>query len=208
MSAEIAQLWKPPCVASLAEGSRLFHSGHTAWLHSHFAYALFYTSKALPMKASAKTLALETARHVVRLNRDAAERALTANGFITRWSDEQCEAIACEMAEAMPRHPGVIEAVERALTNRRDEVFADSSLTRNDELFTVYQAHVSDYPEECHEQMIEDGVVVIKEDAIETIDRSLDYIRDLIDIGASRPFIPLRRILSSLRRVHDVVHIG
>ncbi|BAV65433.1 hypothetical protein [Sphingobium cloacae] len=205
MTAEIAQLWKPPCVASLDEGVRLHHGDRMAWLHMHYAYGLFYTSNALPMKASVDTLKLETARRVVALERGHAERALTANGFITRWTDEQCEAIASEMAEAMPRHKGVVQAVERTLAERRDEVFADKSLTRDDELFTVYQIRASNVPMEFGVSMMRHGIEVIKEDAIVTIERSLDYLSELRSNKEYRRFIPLLRVLTSLRRVHDVV---
>jgi hypothetical protein len=79
------------------------------------------------------------------------------------------------------------------------------TLTRGDELFFVRQWNVSDYPEECHEQMDEIGVEVIKENFIETIDRSLYSYNELRTIKASRQFIPLFRILTSLRRAYDVV---
>lgn len=204
MSAEIAQLWKQPCFDNLNEGVRLHHGDRLPWLHMHYAYGLFYTSNALPMKASAETLKLETARRVVAFERGHAERALTANGFITRWTDEQCEAIAREMAEAMPRHSGVVQAVERTLAERRDEVFADTSLTHNDELFTVYQVRASNVPMELGLSMIRSGVEVIKEDAIVTIDRALDYLSELRSTKDFRRFIPLLRVLTSLKRVHDV----
>ncbi len=205
MSAEIAQLWKPPCIASLDEGVRLHHGDRLAWLHMHFAYGLFYTSNKLPMKASVETLKLETARRVVAFERGHAEQALTANGFITRWTDEQCEAIAREMAEVMPRHKGVVQAVERTLAERRDEVFADKSLTLNDELFTVYEIRASKVPSDFSASMMRHGIEVIKEDYVETIDRSLDYLSELRSTKEYRRFIPLFRVLTSLRRVHDVV---
>jgi len=205
MSAEIAQLWKQPCFDNLNEGVRLHHGDRLPWLHMHYAYGLFYTSNALPMKASAETLKLETARRVVAFERGHAERALTANGFITRWTDEQCEAIAREMAEAMPRHPGVVEAVERTLTQRRDEAFADKSLTQDDELFTVYQIRASKVPMDFGAAMMQHGIEVIKEDAIVTIDRSMDYLSELRSTKDYRRFIPLLRVLTILRRVHDVV---
>ena len=205
MSAEIAQLWKPPCVASLDEGVRLHHGDRLAWLHMHFAYGLFYTSNKLPMKASVETLKLETARSVVAFERGNAEQALTANGFITRWTDEQCEAIAREMAEAMPRHKGVVQAVERTLAERRDEVFADKSLTRDDELFTVYEIWALKVPANFGASMMRHGIEVIKENYIETIDRSLDYLSELRSTKDYPRFIPLFRVLTSLRRVHDVV---
>lgn len=204
MSAEIAQLWKQPCFDNLNEGVRLHHGDRLPWLHMHYAYGLFYTSNALPMKASVETLKLETARRVVAFERGHAERALTANGFITRWTDEQCEAIAREMAEALPRHPGVAQAVERTLAERRDEVFADTSLTHNDELFTVYQMRTSHVPMELGLSMMKHGIEVIKEDAVVTIDRALDYLSELRSTKDYRRFIPLLRILTSLRRVHDV----
>lgn len=205
MTAEIAQLWKQPCVANLSEGVCLHHGDRLPWLHMHFAYGLFYTSNALPMKASAETLKLETARRVVAFERGHAEQALTANGFITRWTGEQCEAIAREMAEAMPRHKGVVQAVERTLAERRDEVFADASLTHNDELFSVYQIRASNVPMNLGLSMMRHGIEVIKEDAVATIDRSLDYILELRSTKDYRRFIPLLRVLTSLRRVHDVV---
>lgn len=205
MTAEIAQLWKQPCFDNLNEGVRLHHGDRLPWLHMHYAYGLFYTSNALPMKASAETLKLETARRVVALERGHAERALTNNGFITRWTDEQCEAIAREMAEAMPRHNGVVQAVERTLGERRDEVFADKSLTRDDELFTVFQIRASNAPMEFGVSMMRHGIEVIKEDAIVTIDRSLDYLSELRSTKEFRRFIPLLRVLASLRRVYDVI---
>lgn len=205
MTAEIAQLWKQPCFANLDEGARLDHGNRMAWVHAHFAYALFYTSDALPMKASPEVLKLETARHVVRFNHAAAERALTAKGFITRWTPEQCDGIAREMADTLPRHPGVVEAVERTLGERRDQAFADKSLTRDDELFSVYQIRASNVPMDFGVAMMKSGIEVIKEDAILTIDRSLDYLSELRSTKDYRRFIPLFRVLTSLKRVHDVV---
>lgn len=206
MTADLALRWKQPCVASLAEGVRLHYSDHLPWLHLHFAIGLFSTSDALPMKASPNTLALETARRVVAFERNHAEEALTAAGFVTRWTDEQCEAIAREMAEAMPRHKGVAQAVERRLAERRDGVFNDKSLTRADELFAVYRIHSDEVSAELGSAMKNDGIEAIVEDAIETIDRSLDHLSELRSTKDYRQFIRLFRVLTSLRRVYDVIH--
>lgn len=206
MTADLALRWKQPCVASLTEGVRLHYGDRLPWLHVHYAVGLFSTSDALPTKETANTLALETARRVVAFERGHAEQALTANGFITRWTDEQCEGIAREMAEAMPRHKGVVQVVERRLTERRDGVFADKSLTRNDELFAIYRIHSDEVSAELGNAMKNDGIEAIVEAAIETIDRSLDHLSELRSTRDYRPFIRLHRVLTSLRRVYDVIH--
>ncbi|KEQ53387.1 hypothetical protein [Sphingobium chlorophenolicum] len=206
MTVDLALRWKQPCVASLAEGVRLHYDDALPWLHLHFAIGLFSTSDALPMKASPNTLALETSRRVVAFERNHAEEALTAAGFVTRWTDEQCEAIAREMAEAMPQHKGVIQAVERRLAERRDGVFNDKSLTRNDELFAVYRIHSDEVCAELGNSMKKDGIEAIVEDAIETIDRSLDHLSELRSTKDYRQFIRLFRVLTSIRRVYDVIH--
>ncbi|WP_313229948.1 hypothetical protein [Sphingobium yanoikuyae] len=109
------------------------------------------------------------------------------------------------MAGKLPRHPFVVDAVTQMLERRRDVVFADKSLTHDGELFFVIKMNRSDYPEDCHKHMVEICVEVVKEDCIQTVDRSVDYLNELRSIGAFRPFIVLFRILTSLKRTHDVV---
>ncbi|MFN3846522.1 MAG: hypothetical protein ACK4RZ_11990 [Paracoccaceae bacterium] len=205
MTVDLASLWKPPCLDSLNEGYRLHRDNGAAWLRALYAYTLFVTSDALPVSASLDTLKLETARRAIGLTRPFAEQALTANGFVTRWSDEQCDAIAYEMADRMPRHPAVVEMVRRNLEQRRDEVFADTTLTHNDPLFIVHRWNTSHFEEVVREMFDEIDIEQISEEPIRTINRSLDYMDDLILNHELRPFIHLRRILTSLKRVHTVV---
>jgi hypothetical protein len=205
MKHEMEKPWSQPTFENLERGIWHGRKDNCRWLHWEFAAILCVMSETLPTKASAELLKLEAARKVVSFYHNEAEAYWQSKGFVTKWSPDCLEGIALEIAKKLPRHPAVVNVVMQMMERRRDVVFADRLLTRGDELFFVRQWNVSDYPEECHEQMDEIGIEVIKEDFIETIDRSLDSYNELKAIKASRQFIKLFRILTSLKRVHDVV---
>lgn len=205
MNNELERLWKQPTFENLDRGVRRYRENNLAWVHDMFALLLCGTSEELPSKASTEVLKLETARKVVTVCHSEAEAAWQKQGFITQWSPDCLEGIAREMADKLPRHPIVVNAIKRMLENRRDVVFADRSLTRDDELFFVRRTHRSQFPSEMHEHMAEIGIELVNEDCIVTIDRSLDYIHELKAIRLSRPFIKLFGILTSMRRVYAVI---
>jgi hypothetical protein len=205
MNNELERLWKQPTFENLDRGVRLHREDNLAWVHDMFALLLCVTSEELPSKTSTELLKLETARKVVKVYHREAEAAWQEQGFITKWSPDCLEGIAREMADKLPRHPFVVNAIKRMLENRRDVVFADRSLTRDDELFFVRRTHRSQFPREMHEYMAEIGIEVVYEDCIVTIDRSLDYINELKSIKASRQFIKLYGILTSMKRAYAVV---
>lgn len=205
MNNELERLWKQPTFENLDRGVRLNREDNFAWVHGMFALLLCITSEELPSKASTELLKLETARKVVKFYHRQAEANWQAQGFITQWSPDCLEGIAREMADKLPRHPIVVNAVKQMLENRRDVVFADRSLTRDDELFFVHRTYRSNFPSEVHEYMAEIGIEVIDEYYIVTIDLSVDYINEIKSIKSSRQFIRLFAILTSMKRVHAVV---
>ena len=205
MFAELEKQWKQPTFENLDRGVRLAREDDFAWVHGMFAMLLCVTSEKLPTKASTELLKLETARTVVSTYHSNAEAYWQAQGFITRWSPDCLEGIAREMADKLPRDPIVADAVRRILEMRRDVVFADRSLTHGDAMFRVSKSVTAHLPDMFRELLEEDSIVLIEEDFIVTIDRSLNYLSELKKINGYRPFIPLFCILTSLRRAHDVV---
>lgn len=205
MNNELERLWKQPTFENLDGGIRLVPGDDVAPLHSAFVIFLFITSNALPMKASAETLKLETARKVVALYHHKAEAAWHAQGFITKWSSDCLEGIARELAERLARNPAVVNAVAEKLERRRDVVFADHSLTHGDAMFVVDKYATANAPDMFREMLEEDCIEVIREDAIVTINRALDHLKDLRPTKELSHLIRLRRILYSLIRVYAVV---
>ncbi|MFN3847744.1 MAG: hypothetical protein ACK4RZ_18285, partial [Paracoccaceae bacterium] len=121
------------------------------------------------------------------------------------WSPDCLEGIAVELADKLARHPVVADAVAAKLEKSRDEVFADFSLTHGDALFAVHSCVAAHQPSEIRSMFDELGIVKISEPYIETITRSLDHLEELRSTIDFKRFIRLRRILSSLLRVHRVV---
>jgi hypothetical protein len=205
MNNELERLWKQPTFENLNRGVRLDREDNFAWVHGAFTYLLIPTSDALPTKASVDTVKLETARKVVWLYHREAEAKWQRHGFITQWSSDCLEGIAREMADKLPRHPTVVDAVTRELEKRRDNVFADRSLTRGDELFFVKRMVTANVPDLFREALERDCIEEIKENYVETIDRWMDYLSELRSTNGHRPFIPLFRVLTSIKRVHAVI---
>lgn len=206
MNSELELLWKQPTFENLDRGVRSNHDDNFARLHGLFVHLLFSTSDALPMKASPGALKLATARKVVWAYHREAEAAWQGQGFITKWSPDCLEGMAREMGDKLARHPVVVNAVAEKLEKRRDEVFADFSLTHNDALFSVYSCVAANQRSEIRNIFDEINIVEIKEPAIETITRSIDHLEDLRSTSEFKRFIRIRRILYSLVRVYAVVH--
>ncbi|MDM7956599.1 hypothetical protein [Blastomonas sp.] len=205
MNNEIETLWKQPTLENLDLGVRLHRGDNGARVHGLFAHLLFATSDALPMKASAETLKLETARKVVWAYHRDAEAAWQTQGFITKWSPNCLEGIAREMADKLARHPIVANVVAAKLDRRRDVVFADPSLTHGDAMFVARNLFTANMPDIFRELLEQECIAVIKEDADATITRALDHLEDLRSTGEYWKYTRLHRILSSLKRVHSVV---
>ena len=205
MNTEIQDCIKRPTLDNLYEGHRMHELGSVGFVNTTFAASLFITSRKLPVNATPERVKLETARRVVQLTYGLAEQAWADAGFITHWLPEQLEAMAVELADKLGRSSAIAEWVLNELESERDKVFADRSLTHGDPLFVIHRCLLSDFDEDNIISFEEISIVEIKEKAIETIDRSLDYIKDLQQTNEYKKFINLRRILLCLKRVHDVV---
>lgn len=202
----VVNTWSPPpTLPNFEQGIRHYYNDGMNTVHTMFAYMIFGVSEALPAKASAETLKLETARRIVALHRKQAEDGWRSQGFTVEWGEGHYEALAVQIADIVPRHPAVIARMAEVLEAKRDAVFADWSLTHGEELFVVYRWRASDADEERRTLFDEIGVLEIKEEPIVTINRSLDYMDDLSSTRQLRPYIQLKRILICLRRVHSVI---
>lgn len=195
----VATTWSPP--------PDLFHfmltadkreNGRLGFVHAAFAYFLLTASEELRMNAPSHQVALEAARSTVGLWKSKAERGWAATGHTVEWIDDDYEAIAQQMADELPRHPIVAAVVERAIGERLERIIDDVSLTHNDELFVVY---VAKFPIGLFDETIDE----IKEQPIVTVNRWLDHTEDLMKSKSAKLFIPLRRNLLAIRKVHDLV---
>ena len=129
------------------QGIRYYDGDDMPWVYATFAHTIFTVSEALPAKASAETLKLETARKAVALHRSQAEDGWRSQGFTVEWGEGHYEALAVQIADIVPRHPAVIARMAEVLEAKRDAVFADWSLTHDDELFVVYRWRAADADE-------------------------------------------------------------
>jgi len=173
-------------------------NGKSGWVYAMFAQGLFIAAKDLRTTAPLEQVKLEAARFAVKWLKLKALAGWSAKGCPVQWTDDDYEAIAREMADELPRHPRVVASIESMLREYRDEAFSDLSLTMNDEMFVVWKVKRNTSLFENHNQEISEPPMV-------TINRSLDYLTDLSKTEAVIPFIPLKRILTILARVHDVV---
>lgn len=204
MNADIVALWKPPTLANFNAASQA--SGKPiGFLHWTYAISLFIVSDALRADASPNTLKLKAARHVVGLMRGFVEREWEQRGNITNWQSDDYDAIAKEMADKLPRHPWVVQIVGEHLTHKRDVAFANHNLTHGDALFQVKAYRPSQFKGEQRKIFDELFDEQVNEEAIDTINRSLDYLTELRATAEYKKFIPLVRYLTSLVRVYRVV---
>lgn len=195
----VATTWSPP--------PDLFHfmltadnyeDGTSGVVRAAFAHFLFTTSEEQRLNAPSHQVALEAARSVTQLWKAKAEAGWLASGHTVEWCDEDYEAIARQMADELPRHPIVAAVVEREIDERLQRIIDDVSLTNNDELFGVYVAKVPI-------GLFDEPINEIKEQPIVTVNRWLDHIEDLMKSKSAKLFIPLRRKLLAIRKVHDLI---
>jgi hypothetical protein len=190
----IETAWSPPpTLANYIATADAKDEGKIGWVYTAFAYGLFVAAEKHRANATVAQITLSAARSTVKLWKRKAEAGWVAKGYPVMWADDDYDAIAKEMADTLPRHPLVVAVVERNLETWRDEVFNNTQLTRNSELFVVEYKAINEVQS-----------VMIKEAPIETINRSLDHLDLLKELKNGLEFLKLRRILTCLARVHAI----
>jgi hypothetical protein len=137
----------------------------------------------------------------IRLLRSFVEQGFAAAGITARWTAEQYEAFASELAEEFTVSERMKEAVHDCLWDQRAILFADEALTHRDPQLTIRRTVEKPESELLQFVELDPRLKCVTEPISETTNRSLDYIEQVTRIHGDMRFFDLRRALTICDRV-------
>lgn len=166
-----------------------------------FIPALYTQSRKRRMIDGSDGLMFDAARSTVRLLRPLVEQGFAATGTPQRWTADQYEAFASELAEQFRASERMKAAVHDSLWDQRAIVFADEELTHGDPHLAIQTTSGMKPEDRIWIAAIDSRMKCITEPVSETINRSLDYVEYTKSLFGDQRFFYLKRALTVQARV-------